>query len=66
MNNFISKTFGIEDSNVIFDNKLGEIEYKEKDVSTIMQKLHIQLIFCKLWCNKYKLYYCKMVLKVLG
>ena len=28
MNYFISKTLGIEDPNVIFDNKLEEIEYK--------------------------------------
>lgn len=30
MNYFISKTLGIEDPNVIFDNKLEEIEYKEQ------------------------------------
>ncbi|OEK61732.1 hypothetical protein ASS99_08900 [Staphylococcus equorum] len=42
MNYFILKTLGIEDPNVIFDNKLEEIEYK--DVSTIMQKLHIHQI----------------------
>lgn len=47
MNHFISNTLGMEDPNIIFENKIEEIEHKDKYVSTFMQKFHILMIVMK-------------------
>ncbi|MDT3983448.1 hypothetical protein RPN65_06965, partial [Staphylococcus ureilyticus] len=60
-------TFGIEDSNVIFDNKLGEIEYKEKRCKYYYAKVTYTTDFfvnCGVINTNYTIV--KMVLKVLG
>ena len=66
MNYFISKTLGIEDPNVIFDNKLEEIEYKDQRCKHYYAKITYTpdcCVNCGVLNTNYTIV--KMVLKVL-